>query len=191
MRSSRRSPRGSNLGRFVGAEPITSGLFGQNVFVTTTDGEFVLRGAPHWVKDIDETEYRREDRWQFTKERFFAQQLHEHTKSAGALADAARRDQRHLRLALSRHAAHAGTLLQRTRHSARRLTPVDRRGVAVALGENARGDADADSRRLPATSVPPPSSWKRIRAVQFRGLLTNCRRSFAQRRRTAPWRLTT
>jgi len=55
------------LGRFLSAEPISSGLFGQNVFVTTTDGTFVLRGAPHWVKDAGKIEYRREDRWQFTK----------------------------------------------------------------------------------------------------------------------------
>jgi aminoglycoside phosphotransferase (APT) family kinase protein len=68
-----------DLGRFVEASPITSGLFGQNVFVTTTAGEFVLRAAPHWVKGLDEAEYRREDRWQFTKERWFAGQLHAHT----------------------------------------------------------------------------------------------------------------
>ncbi len=70
-----------NLGRFVKAAPTTSGLFGQNVFVTTSEGEFVLRGAPHWVKDLGETEYRREDRWQFTKEVFFARQLHERTQA--------------------------------------------------------------------------------------------------------------
>lgn len=67
------------LGRFVGAAPTTSGLFGQNVFVMTTDGEFVLRGAPHWVKGPGETEWRREDRWQFSKEAFFARLLHERT----------------------------------------------------------------------------------------------------------------
>lgn len=69
-----------NLGRFLKAEPTTSGLFGQNVFVTTSEGEFVLRGAPHWVKELNETEYRPEDRWQFSKEKFFARQLHERTK---------------------------------------------------------------------------------------------------------------
>jgi hygromycin-B 7''-O-kinase len=67
------------LGRFVRAAPTTAGLFGQNVFLTTTDGEFVLRGAPHWVKDKGDLEWRREDRWQFTKEAFFARQLHERT----------------------------------------------------------------------------------------------------------------
>ncbi|MGZ6022416.1 MAG: phosphotransferase family protein [Rhizomicrobium sp.] len=69
------------LGRFLKAEPTTSGLFGQNVFVSTTEGEFVLRGAPHWVKGLGEKEWRREDRWQFTKEVFFARQLHEQTKA--------------------------------------------------------------------------------------------------------------
>ncbi len=69
------------LGRFVKAEPVTSGLFGQNVFVTTSEGEFVLRGAPHYVKDFGAAEWRREDRWQFTKEMFFARQLHEHTET--------------------------------------------------------------------------------------------------------------
>jgi len=68
------------LGRFVSAASTTSGLFGQNVFVTTTEGEFVLRGAPHWVKGVDDTEYRREDRYQFTLEHWFAQQLHERTR---------------------------------------------------------------------------------------------------------------
>ena len=69
------------IGRFVRAAPTTSGLFGQNVFVTTTDGEFVLRGAPHWVKAIHETQYHQEDRWQFSKEKYFAEQLHAHTNT--------------------------------------------------------------------------------------------------------------
>jgi len=67
------------LGDFVRAEPTTSGLFGQNVFVTTTKGEYVLRGAPHWVKGIDDTEFRRDDRVQFTGETYFANALHERT----------------------------------------------------------------------------------------------------------------
>ena len=70
-----------DLGQFLSAEPITSGLFGQNVFFTTTSGAFVLRGAPHWVKDVGETEYRRDDRLQFTKERYFAELLHTRTKA--------------------------------------------------------------------------------------------------------------
>jgi hygromycin-B 7''-O-kinase len=55
------------LGKFLHAEPIPFGLFGQNVFVTSTEGEFVLRGRPHFP-------------WQFPTERFFAWQLNERTK---------------------------------------------------------------------------------------------------------------
>ena len=55
-----------DLGELVWAEPITFGNFGQNVFLTTTKGEYVLRGAPHYP-------------WQFPKERFFTDLLHERT----------------------------------------------------------------------------------------------------------------
>jgi hypothetical protein len=37
------------LGTFVPAAPIPLGTFGQNVFVTATSGEYVLRGAPHYA----------------------------------------------------------------------------------------------------------------------------------------------
>lgn len=55
-----------DLGLLLDAQPATGGLFGQNVFLTTTKGEYVLRGKPHYP-------------WQFPKERYFAQQIHEHT----------------------------------------------------------------------------------------------------------------
>lgn len=54
------------LGAFVNAAPVTSGLFGQNVFVTSTQGEYVLRGSPHYP-------------WQFPKEQFGAALLHKQT----------------------------------------------------------------------------------------------------------------
>jgi len=63
------------LGRFVRAEAIAQGLFGQNVFLSTTEGEYVLRGAPHWVRRPGEKDWRRQDQWQFHKERFFASTL--------------------------------------------------------------------------------------------------------------------
>ncbi len=56
------------LGNFVKAEPIPFGLFGQNVFLTSTTGEYVLRGAPH-------------SSWQFPTECFFTQLLHQHTQA--------------------------------------------------------------------------------------------------------------
>lgn len=36
-----------DLGEVTEAEPATTGLFGQNVFLTTSKGRFVLRGHPH------------------------------------------------------------------------------------------------------------------------------------------------
>jgi aminoglycoside phosphotransferase (APT) family kinase protein len=50
----------------VSAEPVTFGNFGQNVFLTSAKGDYVLRGAPHYP-------------WQFPKERFFTLLLHERT----------------------------------------------------------------------------------------------------------------
>jgi hygromycin-B 7''-O-kinase len=56
-----------DLGEFLSAEPILFGLFGQNLFVTSTVGEFVLRGVPHFD-------------WQFPTEKFFIEQLHTKTR---------------------------------------------------------------------------------------------------------------
>ena len=55
-----------SLGKFVEATPIKEGLFGQNLFLTSDKGDFVLRGVPHYP-------------WQFKSERFFAKLLHERT----------------------------------------------------------------------------------------------------------------
>lgn len=54
-----------NLGTFIQAEPIPFGLWGQNVFVTSTTGAYVLRGQPHMS-------------WQFPAEHYYARLLHEH-----------------------------------------------------------------------------------------------------------------
>src|SRR5260221_2500399 len=54
------------LGRFVQAQAIPFGHFGQNVFVTSTKGDYVLRGCPHFP-------------WQFPTEQFYIQLLHERT----------------------------------------------------------------------------------------------------------------
>lgn len=71
----------AGVGRFLRAAPVTSGLFGQNVFVTTTEGEYVLRGAPHWVdlSDCGPWKWERNDLYQFTKEALFARLLHAKT----------------------------------------------------------------------------------------------------------------
>ncbi len=50
------------LGDYVKAEPVLYGLFGQNVFLTSSTGEYVFRGAPHYP-------------WQFPTELFFTDLL--------------------------------------------------------------------------------------------------------------------
>jgi len=54
------------LGNFVKAEKITYGIIGQNVFLTSTKGEFVFRGNPISPN-------------QFLIEQFVASKLHKHT----------------------------------------------------------------------------------------------------------------
>lgn len=56
-----------DLGILVAASSIPFGLFGQNVFVTSTRAEWVLRGCPHYD-------------WQFPTEQFFVQLIHERTR---------------------------------------------------------------------------------------------------------------
>lgn len=58
------------LGRLIAAEPLTNGLFGQNLMLTTSSGDYVFRGAPHWNRAG-------EDDWQFPKERFFSRLVHD------------------------------------------------------------------------------------------------------------------
>jgi hygromycin-B 7''-O-kinase len=55
------------LGALRRTERVEGGLFGQNLFVSSSTGEWVLRGAPH----AD---------WQLPRERYFAQQLHATTR---------------------------------------------------------------------------------------------------------------
>jgi aminoglycoside phosphotransferase (APT) family kinase protein len=55
------------LGKLIKAEPVSSGNFGQNVFLTTSVGKYVLRGVPHYP-------------WQFRSEQFMARLLHEKTR---------------------------------------------------------------------------------------------------------------
>ena len=57
-----------DLGQFIRAEPISAGNFGQNVYLTSATGEYVLRGAPFWP-------------YQFPRERFFTDLLHARTRA--------------------------------------------------------------------------------------------------------------
>lgn len=64
----------SSVGAFLAASPTTGGLFGQNVFLTTSEGEYVFRGAPHWYRGGPN------DAWQFPKERLYADLLKTRTQ---------------------------------------------------------------------------------------------------------------
>lgn len=55
-----------DLGRLVSTAPVTTGNFGQNVFLTTTTGEYVFRGHPFFD-------------WQLPKEQEVARLLHDRT----------------------------------------------------------------------------------------------------------------
>src|SRR5439155_9911686 len=55
------------LDGLVDAQPAQGGIFGQNVFLSSTKGEYVLRGKPHYD-------------WQLPAERFFAKLIHERSK---------------------------------------------------------------------------------------------------------------
>ena len=65
--------RKAGLGTFLSAAPTTGGLFGQNVFLATTRGDYVFRGAPHWHGGGPN------DAWQFPKERLYADLLQART----------------------------------------------------------------------------------------------------------------
>jgi aminoglycoside phosphotransferase (APT) family kinase protein len=54
------------LGALVSTSAIPFGLFGQNLYLTSTTGDYVFRGAPHY-------------NWQLPTERFFAERLHRET----------------------------------------------------------------------------------------------------------------
>jgi aminoglycoside phosphotransferase (APT) family kinase protein len=55
-----------DLGDLLDAAPVQGGLFGQNVFLTSSKGDYVLRGKPHYP-------------WQLAKERFFSRLIAEQT----------------------------------------------------------------------------------------------------------------
>lgn len=111
-----------NLGRFIQAEAIPFGNFGQNVFVSSTTGEYVFRGQPHFE-------------WQFPTEQFFVHQLHERTSVPVPwpyLVDATTDIFGWSFVIMSRMSG----LQLADSQVVKQLEPSDRRGIAYALGEN-------------------------------------------------------
>lgn len=141
------------------------------MLVTTTEGEFVLRGAPHWVKDLGDSEYRPEDRWQFTKETWFVRELREQTLTPVPWP--------FLHEETSDIFGWPFIVMQRTpgfcfneRDILKTLDLDDRRGIAVALGETLAemhrltwpfaGDFDTTSIEL--APYPEGTNTRRVKA---------------------------
>jgi aminoglycoside phosphotransferase (APT) family kinase protein len=98
------------------------GLFGQNVFLTSTRGAFVLRGAPHFP-------------WQFPTEQFYAQQLHEHTRVPAPWPYLIEQAQDIFGWSYAIMPRLPGSQMS-LMEAQRKLTREDQYEIAVALGEN-------------------------------------------------------
>ncbi len=118
-----------HLGQFIHAEAIPFGNFGQNVFVSSTTGEYVFRGQPHFW-------------WQFPTEQFFTRQLHERTSVPVPwpyLIDSTTDIFGWSFVLMPRMAG----LQLADPEIKKQLRSADRRGIAQALGENLARMQDA------------------------------------------------
>ncbi|MCA0456834.1 MAG: aminoglycoside phosphotransferase family protein [Chloroflexi bacterium] len=115
-----------NLGQFIRAEAIPFGLFGQNVFVTSTKGEYVLRGAAHYD-------------WQFPKEQFIANLLHDRTTVPAPWPYLIDTDESIFGWAYGYVFMPLMPGLQlASGEVAKTLSPQDRQAIAFTIGENLR-----------------------------------------------------
>jgi len=110
------------LGYFISAEPIPFGSFGQNVFVSSTTGEYVLRGQPHF-------------QWQFPTEQFFTHLLHEQTSVPVPWPYRLQPDTEIFGWSFVLMPRMPGLQLADPQVKAA-LGPAEREGIARALGEN-------------------------------------------------------
>jgi hygromycin-B 7''-O-kinase len=121
------------LGTLISAEAIPFGLFGQNVKLRTSTGEFELRGAAHY-------------NWQFPKERLVASLLHTQTPVAAPWPYLLDLDEsifgwRHGYVLMPRL---AGLQLADPKVAAR-LTKEEQTAIAFAVGKNLRDLQRAES----------------------------------------------
>lgn len=123
-----------NLGRFIQAEPIPFGLFGQNVFVTSTEGDYVLRGRPHFW-------------WQFPTEQFYTRFLHERTRVPAPWPYLIDTTTEIFGWSYALMPRLPGLQLADPQVRAQ-LTPVERRAIARTLGTNL---ADIQAAKWPAS----------------------------------------
>ena len=110
-----------DLGQFIRAEPISAGNFGQNVYLTSATGEYVLRGAPFWP-------------YQFPRERFFTDLLHARTRAPVPWPYLLDPEDDIFGWSYVIMPRMPGLQLSDPQVKAA-LTPTDRRGIACAMGE--------------------------------------------------------
>jgi hygromycin-B 7''-O-kinase len=111
-----------HLGRLIQAEPIPFGLFGQNVFVSSSQGDYILRGRPHFW-------------WQFPTEQFYARFLYERAHAPAPWPYLVDPSPEIFGWSYALMPRMPG--LQLADHEVReRLSPSDRLAIARTLGEN-------------------------------------------------------
>jgi len=108
------------LGELLAASPAPGGLFGQNVFLTSSLGEYVLRGAPHYDG-------------QFEKERYFCRAIHERSQARAPWPFLIEKSPEIFGWSYAVMPLLPGVHLS-DREVQRSLTPEDRVGLARAMG---------------------------------------------------------
>jgi aminoglycoside phosphotransferase (APT) family kinase protein len=156
-----------DLGELVHAEAAQTGLFKRNVFLTTTKGEYVLRGGAWDARDYE-------------KEAFFSRLVHQHTDVAAPwpyLIDLSRDIFGWAYAIMPRlPGVDVGNLDVR-----RQLSPADRFGLARAMGEGLarlhalawshHGEYDPET----GTIAPIQTSFAAWTIARVRDWLTRCR----------------
>lgn len=152
-----------DAGRLVDAEVIPFGLFGQNVLVDTDRGEYVLRCWSHYP-------------WQFPKERFFANLLHEQTATPVPWPYLVETSPDILGWDFALMPALPGVRLA-DREVRAALSQEDQQGVARAMGEvlaemqTAQGDLPRQYDLAARDLVPFETSWPEWVTRRVRGCL--------------------
>jgi aminoglycoside phosphotransferase (APT) family kinase protein len=160
------------LGKLLAARPAPGGLFGQNVLVTSTAGEYVLRGHAHYDG-------------QFEKERFFCRAIHERTRAQAPWPFLIEKSPEIFGWSYALMPLLPGVHLSDP-EVRRSLTPDDRLGIARAMGEylpliqHATWDAPAAYDHAGDDLAPLGSPYAEWFAARTREYLARCRRTSQQ-----------
>jgi aminoglycoside phosphotransferase (APT) family kinase protein len=157
------------LGELRAAGPAPGGLFGQNVFVTSSSGEYVLRGAPHYDG-------------QFERERYFCGVIHERTEARAPWPFLIEKSPKVFGWSFAMMPLLPGVHLS-DRDVQRSLTGDDRLGIARAMGaylpliQQATWDAPGDYDYPRAEVAPLEVAYADWFAGRTRDWLARCRQA--------------